>query len=203
MTDEEIKAMKEDLKNKIEIIDSLRKENAKTRNNNKSAEEKLAELEAEKERLQREKEQAELEAKGKYEEASAKLREGLTAEKQKEAERAARFEKMFKAEKIDRALITAASDTVSPETAAMLAKKRFQFDVDEKGEVIIKQGDTIATTDDGKPMDFTAVIGKIKESDPYLVPSNGGGSGSTGGAGGGIDSDAKAMNELAELAGLK
>ena len=51
-------------------------------------------------------------------------------------------------------------------------------------------------------MDFKAVIETIKATDPYLVPSKGGGSGSQGGKGGIDDSDAKAMSELASIAGL-
>ena len=203
LTEEEIKAMQERLDKLDKENKELRAENAKRRTSNKTAEEKLAELEAEKERLQKEKEQADLEAKGKYEEALAKQRETLSIEKQKEAERAARYEQLFKAEKIDKALITAASDTVNPETAAILAKQRFSFDVDENGSVVIKQGDAPALTKDGKPMDFKAVVETIKESDPYLVPSNGGGSGSTGGSGSGADSDTLAMKELAALSGLK
>lgn len=203
MTDEEIKAMQDENTRLADESKSLRAENAKRRTSSKTLEQQLDDLNADKDRLQKEKEQSDLEAKGKYDEASAKLRETLTSEKQKETERATKFEQLFKAEKIDKALISAASGTVNPETAATLAKQRFSFDVDDGGSVVIKRGDSPALNKDGKAMDFKAVIESIKESDPYLVASTGGGTGSTGGTGSGVDGDAAAMRELAALAGLK
>jgi len=202
MTEEEIKAMQEKLEKMERENKDLRAENAKRRTTNKTAEEKLAELESEKERLQREKEQSDLEAKGKYEEAAAKIRETLLTEKQKEAERANNFEKLYRTTVIDKGLIEASSDTVSPRQALLLAKDKFNFELDDKGGVVIKEGDSIALNKDGAPLDFKGVVETIKSENPNLVPSNGGGSGSTGGAGGGMDSDALAMKELATLAGL-
>tara|TARA_R110000803_G_scaffold191249_1_gene253890 strand:- start:321 stop:941 length:621 start_codon:yes stop_codon:yes gene_type:complete len=161
----------------------LRKESAAKRTDNKDLLERLDELEADKKKSQSDKEHEGLEAKGEYEKALQKVRDDSLELINKANGKADKLAGQYKSTVIDKALIEAASDTVSPRQALLLAKDKYTFGIDDDGGVSISIGDAPATGEDGKALTIDGVIALIKDGNPNLVASKGNGSGSLGGKG--------------------
>jgi len=75
-------------------------------------------------------------------------------------------------------------NNIKPDHAALIAKSTYNFDFDENGNVMVKQGNKTLKDHLGQPRDYTEVLNELAKSEGWLEKQGRGGKNDTGGSGG-------------------